>query len=106
MKLSPIVRTRLIVMAVSFLITFLAVVFSEAAAAPADDALESHKYADAVLLPRLTAALNDWHYQHPQDRQEKPWEHVHTTSAGDVKRYREITKTFDDWREAMKRAGY
>jgi hypothetical protein len=79
----------------------------EAAASPANQAaIDAHKYADGVLLPRLTAAINDWHYQHPQDRPGHAWEHVHTTSAGDVARYREITRAFDAWREGMKQAGY
>ena len=106
-SLPPHVRTRLIVIAISVFITLLAMAFDAAAAAPGPDtAIESHKYADGVLLPRLTAAINDWHYQHPRDPENKPYQHAHTTSAGDVQRYREVREAFQKWDEAMRRAGY
>lgn len=69
------------------------------------DAVEAHKYADGVLFPRFHAALNDWHYQHPQDRAGKPWEHCGRLDAGDVKRWQLLRESFQALDAAMKRAG-
>ena len=67
---------------------------------------ESHAYADAVLEPRLSAAYNDWRYQHPKDKKPAAWDHVHTLDAGDLKRYQLVRQAWRELDEAMKRAGY
>ncbi len=70
------------------------------------DAVEAHKYACGVLLPRFVAAVNDWRYQHPEDRPGQAWEHCHKLDAGDVKRWRVVREAFRELDQAMKRAGY
>lgn len=67
---------------------------------------ESHAYADAVLEPRLSAAYNDWRYQHPHDKRPGTWDHAFALDAGDVKRYQVVRAAWRELDEAMKRAGY
>jgi hypothetical protein len=70
------------------------------------DAVEAHKYADGVLMPRFTAAVNDYAYQHPQDKPGREWEHCARLDAGDMKRWRLVREAFKELDQAMKRAGY
>lgn len=70
------------------------------------DAVESHRYADGVLVPRLTAAINDWWYQHPQDGLGREGQHCHNLDAADVRRWRTVREQFRQMDDAMKRAGY
>ena len=70
------------------------------------EATEAHKYADGVLLHRFTAAVNDWQYQHPQDKSAGTWDHVHTLNRGDAERWKTVRQSFRELDEAMKRAGF
>jgi hypothetical protein len=75
------------------------------AALPAE-ATEAHRYADAVLMPRLSAAMNDWWYQHPRDPEGKEGQHCRGLDAADVRRWRTVREQFRELDAAMKRAGY
>lgn len=93
--------------AIALLAFLLLQLFSAAAdASTSPDATEAHKYADGVLLQRFTAAVNDWRYQHPQDRPGKDWEHCGNLDAGDVRRFQTVREAFRELDQAMKRAGY
>ena len=70
------------------------------------EATEAHEYADGVLQPRFVAAVNDWAYQHPQDRPGHLWEHCQVLDAGDVKRWQKVRETWRELDRAYKRAGY
>lgn len=70
------------------------------------DATESHRYADGVLVPRLTSAINDWWYQHPRDPEGKDGQHCRQLDAADVRRWRTVRDQFRELDSAMKRAGY
>jgi hypothetical protein len=76
-----------------------------AAQIPRDPA-EAHRYADGVLIPRLTAALNEFVYRHPQDPENRPWAHCERLDAGDVARWREVIEAAKAADKAYKRAGY
>lgn len=68
------------------------------------DPIEAHRYADGVLLPRFTAAVNDFVYLHPKDPPEKPWAHCETFDAADAARWRLVRETFRNLDKAYRRA--
>jgi hypothetical protein len=88
------------------LLLLLAVVVLVVRAGVPQDAVEAHKYACGVLLPRFVAALNDWHYQHPQDRPGQAWEHCEKFCAKDAARWKLVRESFRELDAAMRRAGY
>jgi hypothetical protein len=67
---------------------------------------EAHAYADGVLVPRMDAAYNDWRYQHPKDRKDGSWDHVHRNDVGDRERWRLVRRSFRELEERMRAAGY
>ena len=71
------------------------------AAATPHDPIESHRYADSVLLPRFTAAFNAWTYEHPSDA-----EHARKFDRKDQMRWQAVVKAWKELHEAMERAGY
>jgi hypothetical protein len=70
------------------------------------DAVEAHRYADAVLYPRFSAALNDFAYHHPQDNKPGSWSHVQEIDVKDRKRWRAVRESWDELEAAMRRAGF
>lgn len=97
-------RAACVVLSVVYLLTLVGLLAM--AGGPKPEQTDAHKYADGVLLPRFSAAMNDWAWQHPQDAQGQPGSHVHTISVGDVKRLQVVRQAFKEWDDAMKRAGY
>jgi hypothetical protein len=73
------------------------------------DPRQAHAYADGVLFPRFTAAMNEFSFEHPKDREGDAhrWEHVKFKSdVKDRQLFTEACRAFDEWKRAMKRAGY
>jgi hypothetical protein len=67
---------------------------------------QAHAYADGVLAPRFHAAVNEFEYRHPRDKTPGAWDHVQQLDKPDTERWREVVKAFEQYRRAMKTAGY
>jgi hypothetical protein len=70
------------------------------------EAIEAHRYADGVLVPRFAAAFNDWAHRHPVDSPGHEGEHYRRVDARDVARWQEVRQGFRALDEALRRAGY
>ena len=96
---------RRVVATLVLLVTLLVLVTVARTKIP-EEAVEAHKYADTVLMPRFVAEWNDWIQRHPKDRPGHPWEHCERLDAGDVERWGKVRQAFRDLDRAYKRAGY
>jgi cation transport regulator ChaB len=67
---------------------------------------EAHAWADTVLAPRFTAAINEWAWRHPQDAEGRQGEHWRKLDAGDVKRWAAVRKAFRELDDEFRKAGY
>lgn len=66
-------------------------------------ARESHRRADAVLYPAWIAAQNAWAIGHSGSEERG---HYDKLNAGDKQRFDAAVKAFEEWKKAMKEAGY
>lgn len=66
------------------------------------DAREAHREADSVLWPNFVSVSNEWAIHHGAT---DPG-HLDTVNTKDRQRFEATVKAFNEWRDAMKQAGY
>lgn len=64
---------------------------------------QAHQRADAVLYPALIAAQNAWAISHGAFEDKG---HYDKLNVGDKQRFDAACKAFDEWKKAMREAGY
>lgn len=66
----------------------------------------AHQWADAILSLEFEASYNRYRSQHPGDRRAGSWDHVDASNVSDRERWQDVLRRFEDYKRAMKRAGY
>jgi hypothetical protein len=68
-----------------------------------DDSVDAHRRADAILYPRVMAAMNEFALDHGSSNDPG---HFDKLASHDIEHIRAVRETFKAWDQAMKQAGY